>query len=269
LCSPFVGHKLILFSLVFFTVQPWIQRHWRTGAYYVGVGAIISIQRWLKIQVTQDTIILVVILLVPFVFRRLSKIEAGGMKFELRELRNEVIETKHEIRREVAEVRESYNALNDRLTSIAFSAADYLRPQDMGAAEQKMSTLRKSVKLSEEEIVQGLQSTLPEWRVPAYAELQLRPRRELLRPLLDCYGREKELAEGGTRSPPRKRKGGMQDAQNVFSFTSLMRMTGIARSQRSTIARYHYAKNPPRFRSHHGSGRAVGLHQRRASTGYL
>jgi hypothetical protein len=179
-------------------MHQWIKRFWWFGAYYIGVAAVIAIQQRLKIQITQDTIILVAVLLVPFVFSRLTKIEAGGMKFELRELRNEVIETKQQIRQEVAQVREGYQALSDRLTSLASSAADFLKPQDLMSSDEKMRALRKRLKLSDElsdeEIAQGLESGDPDYRIVAYAELQVRPQRQLLRALLDCYSREKELA---------------------------------------------------------------------------
>jgi hypothetical protein len=180
-------------------MHQWIKRFWWFGAYYIGVGAVIAIQQRLKIEITQDTIILIAVALVPFVFTRLTKIEAGGMKFELRELRNEVIETKQEIRREVAQVREGYQALSDRLTSLA---ADYLKPQDLMSSDAKMSALRETVKLSDEEIIQKLPSRVPDDRIQAYAKLQVRPRRELLRALLECYPREKELALRSNETRP-------------------------------------------------------------------
>jgi hypothetical protein len=180
-------------------MHQWMKRFWWVGAYYLGVAAVILIQQRLKIAITQDTLVLIAVLLLPFVFTRLTKIEAGGMKFELRELKNEVIETKQQIRAEVAQVREGYQALSNRLTSLA---ADYLKPQDLTTSDRKMSALRETVKLSDAEIVQALRSNVPDSRLPAYAELQVRPRRQLLRALLDCYSREKELALSSNETRP-------------------------------------------------------------------
>jgi hypothetical protein len=58
------------------------------------------------------------------------------------------------------------------------------------------------VKLSDDELTNALQSVLATWRIPAYVELQVRPRRHLLHPMLECYSHERDLADTSNETRP-------------------------------------------------------------------
>jgi hypothetical protein len=129
-----------------------------------------------KIELKHDTIVLAVLLLVPLLLPRLTKLEYGGLKIEMQKLRDEVVDTKHEVRRDVFEAREQYRHLNDRLAKFVEKPADYLKPQSLSISDEKAQKIRESINLSDEEIEIGLTSLDPNLRVSAYIELQVRPR---------------------------------------------------------------------------------------------
>jgi hypothetical protein len=179
-----------------------LRQYWWILAFYGVVIAVIVIQERIKVTVDQNTIILLVIFLLPFAFSRLSSLEYGGFKLELRELRNEVVETKQEVRREFSEVREGYRNLSDRLAQLAERSADYLKPQPLQLSDEKAEQMRRTINLPDEEIELGLHSLDPNLRIPAYIELQVRPRKRFFHQILDSFWLEQLLARRQKETRP-------------------------------------------------------------------
>jgi hypothetical protein len=180
-----------------------LKQYWWVPLFYVIITLVLVVQGKFHFEFKQGSVFLVVLLLLPLLIPRLTKLEYGGLKIEMQKLRNEVVDTKHEVRKEVAEVRDQYRNLSDRLARFAEKSADYLKPQQsLSISDEKADELRKSINLSDEEIDIGLQSLDANLRVPAYIELQVRPRPRFLSELLDCFWLEQFYARRYNQTRP-------------------------------------------------------------------
>jgi hypothetical protein len=164
-----------------------LKQFWWVPVFYGMIGLVIFLQQRTHIELKEGTVLLVVLLLLPLIIPRLARLEYGGMKLELRELRNEVVETKHEVRKEVSGVREQYRHLSERLAKVVQKSEDYLKPQSLEISDEKARALRESINLSDQEVDLGLESLDPNLRVPAYIEMQVRARPQFVAKLIDSY----------------------------------------------------------------------------------
>ena len=163
-----------------------IKRIWWIPVFYLLILAAVWARKEYGLEVDTPSLLLILLVLLPLILPRLASLEYGGMKVELRELRNEVVETKQEVKKEVSDVREAYRQMSDRLAAMAERSADYLKPQPLSVSDQKATELRETINLSDEDVEAGLWSLDPNLRIPAYIELQVRPRRRLFAVLLDA-----------------------------------------------------------------------------------
>jgi hypothetical protein len=176
--------------MAFKTLWADLRIHGWTLAFYALLGGILLLQQRVNFTVHTDTLILLGLVLLPIILPWISKLEFGGVKVELRRLRNEVMEAKNELRKDVGEVRETYHQLTARLAELSNRTADYLKPQPLEISEQQIKTMEGDVfksPLDDTDVDQALSSLDPSVRIPGYLELRIRPREPFFEPLLDCF----------------------------------------------------------------------------------
>mgnify|MGYP006285897707 FL=1 len=183
-------------------MQKWVEKHWWIALFYIAIISAVSLLKWLNVSLDQTTLIVIAIVLLPFIVQRLTEIEAGGVRVTLRELKNEVTETKQTVTQEVAAVREDYRQLSDHLTRAVEKASTYLKPQPLLISDHLAAEMRNTVNLTSVEVEQGLSSIDPNMRVPAYIELQVRPISQLSDQLIDCFLLEQWLARKQKETRP-------------------------------------------------------------------
>jgi hypothetical protein len=163
---------------------------WILGYYPLVLLALVAQDR-LSIAPTIGTILLILLFVIPFILPRLSSLEYGGLKVQMRELRNEVQETKHDVRREVSEVRQGYEALDARLNEFLARSRDYLQPQPLRVGNRKikqmLDEMLQSPPLPEKALLESLNNPDAGVRITAYVELQGRPRANVASNLIDCF----------------------------------------------------------------------------------
>lgn len=166
--------------------------------YYVAVIAALAIDHWFSFKVGASSVIILIALLAPFIVGRLSSFEYGGVKVQLRELKQEVLGATDQISRDVSNTREEINA---RIEQLAGQSREYLLAQPLAISDQKANEMRRTINISPEEVTRFLASPDPGFRVPAYIQLQVRPDSAFLRNLTDCFFLEGFLADtkGETR----------------------------------------------------------------------
>lgn len=184
------------------SIKTFLKKYWGYIAFYVLITLVIWLQSRLDLSVNQNTILILALILVPILFSRLSSLEYGGVKLQLRELKNEVVETKQEVRREVFEVRENYRQLSEKLSRMAERSQTYRNPQPLNIADNIAQEMRRSINLSDEDIEAGLNSLDPNIRIPAYIQLQVEPRPPFLSKLLDCLWIEQFYARRKKETRP-------------------------------------------------------------------
>jgi hypothetical protein len=172
-----------------------------TVIYYLALLVVLVLGSKFRIEIDPSIVTLLVLAVLPFVLPHLQSIEAFGMKFAIRELKTEVIETRQVVRDELSNVR----ALSERFEMLLQKSEDFLQPKPLDDAFRDLSDIERSLRekeLSEDEITSFLGSYTPNSRVPGYVELQLRPKRNRLRDLIDCLHLEHYLARKTKETRP-------------------------------------------------------------------
>lgn len=174
--------------------------------YYSLIFAVLLVQRGLSIQPNISTVLLIALFAIPFLLPRLSSLEYGGLKVEMRDLKYEVRETKEDVRREVSEVRQGYEVLSAQLNELIPRSRGYLQPQSLKVSNLKIQAMRigrrRSAPLSNEALLEGLNSLDANARVAAYVELQVRPKTKIASDLIDCFWLEQLEARRSNETRP-------------------------------------------------------------------
>jgi hypothetical protein len=173
----------------------WFHRHKSlatVAAYYSTLIVALLLSRWLLGNIGVGTLIILLVLVAPFIAGRLSTIEYGGLKVELRELKVEVKEARSQLTQEVSEVREE---VNKRLAQLESQARNYLATRDqLPVADAMIAEMRNTIDLSKEELKAGLDTLDAGRRIPSYVQLQVQPDQQFIPLLAPCYWLEQYYA---------------------------------------------------------------------------
>jgi hypothetical protein len=187
-------------------IVDYLKKHGWIFFYYSLILAVLLVQRGLSIELNVSTVLLIVLFAIPFLLPRLSSLEYGGLKVEMRDLKDEVRETKQNVTREVSEVRQDYKHLSAQLNELIPRSRDYLQPQPLRVSRKKIEAirndLRRSAPLSDEDLLEGLRSPDANARIAAYLELQVRPRANIATYLIDCFWLEQLEARRTNETRP-------------------------------------------------------------------
>jgi hypothetical protein len=190
----------------YLNIVDYLKKYGWIAFYYSLILAVLLVQHGLSIEPNVSTVLLIALFAIPFLLPRLSSLEYGGLKVEMRDLKNEVRETKHDVRREVSEVRQGYEALSAQLNELIPRSREYLQPQPLEVSNQKIEAIRidrrRSAPLSNETLLEGLNSLEATARIVAYVELQVRPRANIVSDLIDCLWLEQLEARRANETRP-------------------------------------------------------------------
>ena len=158
------------------------------GYYLVTLGALLLVPV-LKLEITSTALVLILLVLAPFLFRRLASFEYGGVKLELRDLEdrvsNQIATSGAQVREDIEAVRES---LEDRLAEFSRVSADYLRPQPLEISDAKIQQMREDPPtLSKNDLRTALASLNPNLRIPAYVQLASFPDHGFIEAVANCF----------------------------------------------------------------------------------
>lgn len=164
-----------------------LRRYGWIGLFYTAIVGTIAIEKSLRLSIDQNTVLLLVLLAVPFLIPRIETLTYGKLRIELAKV-------KQEVGKEVSEVRDRYDELSERLAKLAEQSSSYLKEQPLYDSDLEAAKIRANVSLSDAEIDMALASIDPNLRLQAYFQLQVRPRPRFFDGLIDCYWLEQLLA---------------------------------------------------------------------------
>jgi hypothetical protein len=180
----------------------WLREHRQNVlaivGYYAALAIALLVSKWFIVNPSVGTVVILLALLAPFVIGRLSVIEYGNVKVQLRDLQKEVKETRTQVTQEVAQVRQE---VSQKIAEWEERARDYLGTDSLMVADAKVAGMRETINISDEEVGAGLTAHDPERRVPSYLQLQVRPNVRFAGPLASCFQLERQYAaaSGDTR----------------------------------------------------------------------